>query len=115
MKNAPIQTANESAGETANSITSKFYGTDNPRHLRAIPALLTRSHPREHLDTVVGCSNSPELVAELRRRGLDVPCDRVPDFDRDGKPIRRGVYYFTKSDRRKIYAWLRQRNAKGHV
>ena len=113
MKNAPIQTANEGAGDTANFTTGKFAGTDNPRHLRAIPALLTRSQRREHLDAVAGCSNSPELVAELRRRGLDVPCDRVPDFDRDGKPIRRGVYYFTKNDRRKIYAWLRQRDAKG--
>lgn len=111
MKNAPIQTANEGAGDTANFTTGKFAGTDNPRHLRAIPALLTRSQRREHLDSVAGCSNSPELVAELRRRGLDVPCDRVPDFDRDGKPIRRGVYYLTKSDRRKIYAWLRLRDA----
>jgi len=115
MKNAPIQTTNKGAGDTANCSTGKFAGTDNPRHLRAIPALLTRSQPREHLDAVAGCSNSPELVAELRRRGLDVPCDRVPDFDRDGKLIRRGVYHFTKSDRRKSYAWLRQRDAKGRV
>lgn len=115
MKNAPIQTANEGAGDTANFTTGKFAGTDNPRHLRAIPALLTRSQRREHLDAVAGCSNSPELVAELRRRGLDIPCDRVPDFDRDGKPIRRGVYHLTTSDRRKIHAWLRQRDAKGRA
>ncbi len=115
MKNAPIQTANEGAGDTANFTTGKFAGTDNPRHLRAIPALLTRSQRREHLDAVAGCSNSPELVAELRRRGLDIPCDRVPDFDRDGKPIRRGVYYFTTSDRRKIHAWLRLRDTKGRA
>lgn len=113
MKNAPIQTANEGAGDTANFTTGKFAGTDNPRHLRAIHALLTRPQRREHLDGAAGCSNGPELVAEFRRRGLDVPCDRVPDFDRDGLPIRRGVYYFTTSDRRKIHAWLRLRDARG--
>jgi len=113
MKNAPIQTTNESAGGTANSTTGEFAGTDNPRHLRAIHALLIRPQRRQHLDAMAGCSNSPDLVAEFRRRGLDVPCDRVPDLDRDGKPISRGVYYFTKSDRRKIHAWLRQRDAKG--
>lgn len=113
MENAPIQTANESAGDTANSNTSKFTGTDNPRHLRAIHALLTRPQRREHLDAVAGCSNGPELVAELRRRGLDVPCDRVPDYDRDGKPIRRGVYHLLNSDRRKLNAWIHQRDAKG--
>lgn len=115
MKNAPIQTTNESAGDTANSNTSKFYGTDNPRHLRAIHALLTRPQRREHLDAVAGCSNGPELIAELRRRGLDVPCDRVPDLDRDGLPIRRGVYHLLNSDRRKINEWLRQRDAKGRA
>jgi len=113
MKNAPIQTANESAGDTANYNTSKFTGTDNPRHLRAIHALLTRPQRRKHLDDIAGCSNTPELIAELRRRGLDVPCDRVPDFDRDGKPIRRGVYHLLNSDRRKLNAWIHQRDAKG--
>ena len=43
----------------------EFTGTDNPRHLRAIAALLRRPLPRENLDTVAGCSNGPELVAEL--------------------------------------------------
>ena len=115
MKNAPIQTTNESAGETANSITGRFYGTDNPRHLRAIHALLTRPQRRTHLDDIAGCTNTPELIAELRRRGLDVPCARVSDLDRDGKPIRRGVYHLLNSDRRKLNAWIHQRDAKGRA
>lgn len=89
---------------------TKFTGTSNPRHLRAIQALLQRPQRREHLDAVAGCSNSPELIAELRRRGLDVPCERVSDIDRDGRTIKRGVYYFTKSDRRDVNSWIRQRN-----
>lgn len=109
MKTPPTQTAIEGAPDEANSITSKFTGTDNPRHLRAIHALMTRPQRREHLDSIVGCSNSPELVAELRRRGLDVPCQLVPDLDRDGKQIKRGVYHFVKSDRSKLNSWIRSR------
>jgi hypothetical protein len=92
-----------------NSKQKFFTGTDNPRHLRAIDALLRRSRPRESLDSEVGCSNAPELIAELRRRGLDVPCERIHFVDRDGKPCRPGVYSFTFADRRKIYAWMGKR------
>jgi len=93
---------------------AKFAGTDNPRHLRAIHALNTRPMPREHLDRAVGCSNGPDLVAELRRRGLEVPCQRVSDTDRDGMPILRGVYHFTEKDRRKLAMWQRLRQ-KGSI
>lgn len=112
MKTPPNQTAFESAPDKRDYTSNKFSGTENPRHLRAITALMTRPQRREHLDAVAGCSNAPELIAELRRRGLDVPCERVPDLDRDGQPIRRGVYHFLKIDRRKILAWLRLRDAK---
>ena len=84
----------------------KFTGTDNPRHLRVIQALLTRPLPREQLDSVAGASNGPELVAELRRRGLDAPCERIRFIDRDGKVCRPGVYSMTLTDRRRVYAWL---------
>ena len=87
----------------------KFTGTDNPRHLRALTVLLNRPIPREQLDSVAGASNSPELVAELRRRGLDAPCERIKFIDRDGCKCRPGVYSFTASDRRMIYAWMAKR------
>jgi len=86
----------------------QFY-TDNPRHLRALAALLTRPQPREALDRAAGCSNAPDLVAELRRRGLSVPCDRAPVIDRDGNEVQRGIYHLTASDRRKVRAMNRQR------
>lgn len=107
MKNARPQTTEASALDKRNS--SKFIGTDNPRHLRAIALLMQRPARREELDNRAGCSNSPELIAELRRRGLDAPCERVPDRDRDGFPIRRGVYHFTSGDRRKLHTWMASR------
>ncbi len=51
--------------------------------------------PREHLDTAAGASNGPALVADLRDLGLQLPCDRVPCVDRDGREVKRGVYHLT--------------------
>jgi hypothetical protein len=65
--------------------------------------------PREHLDRAVGCSNGPDLIAELRRRGLDIPCERVDCLDRDGKEVKRGIYHFTPLDRRLIIRWQSNR------
>lgn len=103
MKNAPAARSNESALDQR-----RFY-TDNPRHCRALALLLQRPAKREELDARVGCSNAPELVAELRRRGLDAPCERISLIDRDGQPCRPGVYSFTTRDRRLIHAWMAQR------
>ncbi len=90
-------------------MSAQFIGTDNPRQLRAIAALLRRPMPREALDREAGVSNSPELMAELRRKGLDAPCERIDFIDRDGKQCRPGVYSFTDSDRRKLNQWMQQR------
>lgn len=90
----------------------KFAGTDNPRQLRAIHALRVRPLPREQLDRVAGCSNGPALIAELRALGLGeegLPCTKVPDHDRDGRSIRRGVYSLSDTGRRAVDAWLRKR------
>lgn len=88
---------------------SAKFNTTNPRHLRVIAALLRRSLPREQVDREAGCSNGPELIAELRRRGLEVPCVRIEAVDRDGFPCRPGVYNFTNKDRRIVYRWLKNR------
>lgn len=94
----------------------KFTGTDNPRHLRALAVLLRRPVSREELDSVAGCSNGPELVAELRRRGLGkehLPCERIQFIDRDGNACRPGVYSLTERGRRMVYAWMAKRSKGG--
>ena len=100
-----MKTPDSTKAESSVPSKRNFTGTDNPRHLRAITALMRRPISRQELDSVAGASNSPELVAELRRRGLDVPCERIRFIDRDGYPCRPGVYSFTPSDRRKFYRW----------
>ena len=84
------------------------FNTDKPRHLRVLHAALRRSLPREQVDREAGCSNGPELIAELRRRGLDFPCVRIDAIDRDGKPCRPGVYNLTTRDRHKVYRLFRK-------
>ncbi len=109
MKNAPDRKAIDSDLEQR-----QFY-TDNPRHCRALALLLQRPAKREEIDSRAGCSNAPELVAELRRRGLEVPCERVPALDRDGRLCRPGVYHLTASDRRKVARWMYSRRAAGFI
>ena len=107
-----MKTPDPTKAESSAPNTRKFTGTDNPRHLRALNALLRRPVPREQLDSVAGCSNGPELIAELRRRGLGddhLPCERIRFFDRDGKLCRPGVYSLTEKGRRMIYAWMATR------
>ena len=88
------------------------FSTDNPRHLRVIHAALRRSLPREQVDREAGCSNGPDLIAELRSRGLEFPCVKIDAIDRDGRPCRPGVYNLTDEDRRIIYRWIRTRRDK---
>ena len=133
MKNARPQNSETSAADTANHNTkgelfselcidktspqlranaaSKFTGTDNPRHLRAIHALMQRSRFKNDLQNITGASNTPELVAELRRRGLETPCEKVPVLDRDGLVTHPGIYSFNAPDRRKINSWMSKRGA----
>ena len=105
MKSArPV--SESSAPEQGNSnSSSRFLGTHNKRHLRALSFVLVRPLFREELDKIAGCSNGPELVAELRRCGLEVPCHRVTRLDKDGKPCRPGVYSLTDDDRLRIAKW----------
>ena len=96
--------------QTAAGFKMSFAGTTNPRHLRVLQALKTRPITREALDEIAGCSNGPELVAELRRRGLKIPCHRTKKKDRDLFDCWPGVYAFSDCDRRKVEHWLRRRD-----
>lgn len=80
-----------------------------PREKRAINALMNGAVMRETLDFIAGCSNSPELVAGLRRRGLVVPCERVERFDKDGNACYPGQYSFAPEDRTIVIAngWVK--------
>jgi chromosome segregation and condensation protein ScpB len=100
--------ATEITTSACQNSSAKFTGTDNPRHLRALAVLLRRPITRQELDNVAGCSNSPELVAELRRRGLAIKCERIEFIDRDGRKCRPGVYHLPEPSRRAFWAWKKE-------
>lgn len=102
-------TPKDKAGDAGKQ--SQFTGTTNRRHLRVIVALTHRMRTREEVDRIAGASNGPEVIAELRRRGLDLPCTRVPCIDRDGFEVKRGIYSLSSADLARIRAWRRRRDA----
>ena len=85
----------------------KFIGTNNPRYRRALDALLNGPVTRHDLARIAGAANAPELVAELRRRGLNIPCERIDFIDRDGDKCRPGEYHLTDDDHRMVSDWLK--------
>lgn len=97
---------------TANT-AKQFGGTGSKRQERALHALSLQHRTREGIDRITGASNGPDVVAKLRKRGLDIPCRMTPGIDRDGKAVTFGVYYLTTSDRRKLAAWKRAGARKG--
>ncbi|MFZ4538623.1 hypothetical protein [Propionivibrio sp.] len=92
------------------------------RHVRILVALNVRSQKREQIDRIAGASNGPDEILRLRKKlDIEIPCVRIPAFDRDGKDIKQGVYSLTAADGRKISkfwagrkAWLESRQ-KGSV
>ena len=114
MKTPTATEITMSALNSANSTAPRqFAGTSNPRQLRAIHGLLQRPISRHDLDGLAGVTNAPELVAQLRRRGLELPCERINFVDRDGFICRPGVYFLTTADRRKVRQWQARRMQGG--
>jgi len=75
------------------------------RQMRAINALRSRPIMREELDRLAGCSNSPELVRQLRCKGLDIECQKISVLDRDGKVCKSGRYEFAPEAIVTLRAW----------
>jgi len=85
-----------------------FVGTNNPRRIRALIALVYRDYvSREDLDKLAGCTNSPDLVAQLKKRcGLDIQMREVHTKDRDGRSTWFGVYSLAIEDKYRVRQWL---------
>ncbi|AEF99448.1 hypothetical protein Metme_1012 [Methylomonas methanica MC09] len=78
----------------------------SPRQKRVINTLSNHPIMRESLDAIAGCSNGPELVAGLRRKGLSIPCERVERYDKDGNACYPGLYSFTQEDKQIVRDWM---------
>jgi hypothetical protein len=72
--------------------------------------MLYRPISEEELESLAGASDGLVLIEELRRLGLDAPCERISFPGPDGEPCCPDVYSFTTRDRRIVHAWMAQRN-----
>lgn len=60
---------------------------------------------REDVDSIAGASNGPEIMRQLRVKGLDWSCERVLKIDRDGKPCEPGLYSIDDVGRETLSRW----------
>ena len=75
------------------------------RQIRALEALIKRPDSREELDKIIGTSNSPNTIFQLRRRGYDIPLSWKPHIDRDGRIGKHGIYSLSSDDRNRLGGW----------
>jgi hypothetical protein len=77
-----------------------------PRQHRALDAFWKHgSLMREALDRAAGCSNSPQLVADLKAKSVSIACELVDAIDRDGRRCKPGRYTLTNHGRATLSAW----------
>lgn len=71
----------------------------NPREYRLLKHLLTHGSTfRKELNEIVGATNVPMNVFQMRVRGWILPCTRVFMTDRDGKRTDPGRYSLHPSE-----------------
>lgn len=95
---------------------SRFYGPSNPRQARVLAELLTgRRLTNNHVRSVAGCLNGPDVIDRLRDQGLCAVTELVMSWlktiDRDGRAVRYGEYYLTPKGIAKVQAWEASRLA----
>ena len=92
----------------------RFIGTNSPKRIRALIALAYRDWvSREDLDRLIGASNSPDSIMNLRRNhGLEIIMREVKAINRDGRQCWFGEYNLIHDDKVMVREWL---ETNGHA
>ncbi len=106
IKAATVQSYPQSTDDPVTNSPARWLGFTH-RQRRTLTALLKCPHSREELDTAACTSNVPDVVAQLRRRGFEIPCKMVKHVDRDGIPGRHGLYSLSDTAREHLEAVIR--------
>jgi len=80
----------------------------SPRWRRACRMLMQGPVSSMTISIGAGISNVTALIYAMRAKGLQIPCEMVSVFNRDGEPTRAGKFTLTEADRKKIRAWLNE-------
>ncbi|MQX53924.1 hypothetical protein [Alcanivorax sediminis] len=116
-RKAPVPAATEHEGQNHRQSKRLLNHTGlrplSKRQFRAVSLLLTRDISPLDVERLAGCRNGPELVATLRRRGLQIDTleDRKPD--RDGRTCRTGLYRLRELSRDLAEALLLKSEQQG--
>lgn len=70
-----------------------------PYQRRCLIALVCAPVERTDLDRVIGTTNAPEFVKQLRRKGLTIHTEKIPFVNRDGHNKWRGKYHLDPKSR----------------
>lgn len=107
LRNMESKQATPSTGAatkfTTNNITYHRLGDYEKRCLEC---LILGSCERSKLDKVIGTTNSPEFVRQLRLKGLKIHTSKVKGLNRDGKKVWWGEYYLDAGSFAKAKAML---------
>lgn len=77
------------------------------RHIRLLKRLLAGPLPRMEADRVIGTTNGPQYIKDLRDSyRLEIRTDRIEVIDRDGFKTRPGVYHLEPEGRDRAQALL---------
>jgi hypothetical protein len=77
-----------------------------PRQFRVCKALAQLGKLwREEVDSLAGASNGPEVMRQLRIKGLEWKCERVLKIDRYGRPCEPGLYSVESAGRETLNRW----------
>ncbi|MCO1333085.1 hypothetical protein MO867_01910 [Microbulbifer sp. OS29] len=111
IKTAPAQSGPDTQDKPSNinnntqaakHSTRKIRRALSPRQARALETLLAGPCSREKLDRVTGASNGPNVIMQLRKRGISIQCRMEGHIDRDGIAGQHGVYWLPDSERQRI-------------
>lgn len=77
-----------------------------PRQRRLCEEFATgRKLWREDVDRIAGASNGPNVMSQLKRKGLKWQCDHIKKIDCDGEPCEPGLYSIVGSGWETLRAW----------
>jgi hypothetical protein len=99
------QPRNQAEPSALNSVNSTQQPHLTTRQIRCLEALWLGPVMRYDLDDLIGCTNSPQVVSELRTKGISIGCEDIPQIDRDGRRCYPGRYYLTNKGRELLRSW----------
>jgi len=83
------------------------------RHIRLLKRLLAGPLPRMEADRVIGTTNGPQYIKDLRDTYLlAIRTDRIEVIDRDGFKTRPGVYHLEPEGRERALALIEAYEAR---